>query len=120
MRRSISKKRQNRAGTTALDTSLNTEGLYWSGANPVPVFYFHIDSDQQDLDDEGVELSTIADARDQALYLLSGVLQNGAGRTIWNGNPLKLWVTDGPSGAGETLIKIEVNATRPLPTHRQR
>jgi hypothetical protein len=78
----------------------------------MPTFYFHLESGELELDDEGTEFSTIADARHEALILLADVLRNGAGEMIWRGHPLRLWVTDGPSGAGDTLFNIEVVASR--------
>jgi hypothetical protein len=33
-----------------------------------------------------------------------------AGPTFWSGEPWKLWVTDGPNGAGATLLTLQFAA----------
>jgi hypothetical protein len=49
--------------------------------------------------------------RDQAVALIAGILHNGEGTAIWAGTPLKLWVTDEPAGAGQTLFTLTVSVS---------
>jgi hypothetical protein len=81
----------------------------------MPIYYFHVNGD---MDDYGTELPNVAEARRQALETLGGILRNGGGETLWEGNPVKLKVTDQPSGSGKTLFEISVSVTAATGTQK--
>jgi hypothetical protein len=71
-------------------------------------YFLHTDNGELELDEVGTRLSSIAEVRDQAVALIAGILHNGEGTAIWAGRPLKLWVTDGPEGTGQTFFTLSV------------
>ena len=78
----------------------------------MPAFFFHSDGGlEEDLDDQGTELSGVSEAREQAVTMVAQMLHNGEGVSTWNGTPPKLWVTDGPNGSGKTVFTLTVTAS---------
>jgi hypothetical protein len=75
----------------------------------VPAYFFHTDGHEEELDDQGTELSGIAEVRDQAIAMIAGMLNNGEGISLWTGSAMKLWVTDGPDGTGKTFFTLTVS-----------
>jgi Domain of unknown function (DUF6894) len=71
-------------------------------------YFFHTANGEIELDEAGTRLPGIAEVRDQAVALIAGILHNGEGTAIWAGRPLKLWVTDGPDGTGETFFTLSL------------
>jgi Domain of unknown function (DUF6894) len=77
----------------------------------MPAYLFHVDHGQPDLDEDGTDLTDIAEARYQAIDVLANLLRNGAGEAVLNGTPLTLWVTDGPGGTGARLLTVCVSTS---------
>jgi hypothetical protein len=74
-------------------------------------YFFHTHNGTSELDEEGTHFSSISEVRDQAVALIAGILHNGEGIAIWAGTPLKVWVTDEPAGAGQTLFTLTVSVS---------
>jgi hypothetical protein len=74
-------------------------------------YFFHFDNGTAELDEDGTKLPNIAEARDQAVAMIAGILHNGEGVGIWAGMPLRVWVTDEPRGAGRTFFTLNVSVS---------
>jgi hypothetical protein len=76
------------------------------------LYYFHLTDGATSLDDQGSDLPDLAAVRRAALATATEVLGGiKAGPAFWAGEPWKLWVTDGPNGAGATLLTMQFTAT---------
>ena len=73
-------------------------------------FYFNIENGHSELDPEGTELADVDRARSAALVLLGGMVRDTYGYSRWNGNPWKVWVSDGPCGSGHVLFTLQLLA----------
>ena len=69
-------------------------------------YYIHVEDHHSTLDDTGVEFPTLADARLEALRAAGELLRNGAGTSVWDGKPFRMWCTDQPNGKGRTLFSL--------------
>ena len=59
----------------------------------------------------GSDLPDLAAVRRAAIAMTTDVLGGiKAGPAFWSGEPWKLWVTDRPNGAGETLLTLQFAA----------
>jgi hypothetical protein len=76
----------------------------------MPRYYFNLKDGRQSLDHEGSELADIQAARKEAVSLSGAVLRDGAGASLWAGEPWKLWVTDEPGGKGNTFFTLNFSA----------
>ena len=76
----------------------------------MPRYYFHLRDGRESLDDEGTELVDLPAARSEALKYSGELLRDGGGNGVWNGEPWQLWVTDQPSGKGNTLFRLNFSA----------
>lgn len=74
-------------------------------------YYFNVHDGNTLLDDDGVELPTLAAAREMAIVHSGEILKNGAGPAMWAGEAWRMWVTDAPSGGGKTLFTLRFSAT---------
>lgn len=73
----------------------------------MPRYFFHVQDGHTFIDDEGVELPDLNAARAQAVTASGEALRNGAGPSMWNGTPWKMWVTD---DSNETLFTLNFSA----------
>ena len=78
----------------------------------MPLYYFHFSNGETILDDTGTELGSLAAVRKEAVLLGREVilLPDGECPSVWDGVPSKLWVTDGPNAAGQTILTLQVSA----------
>jgi hypothetical protein len=76
----------------------------------MPRYYFHVEDHHTTLDDLGVALSDLGAARQEALRAAGDMLRNGAGTSIWDGKPFRMWVTDQPGGSGKTFFTLRFSA----------
>ena len=76
-------------------------------------FYFNSEDDRTELDPDGTELANIEEGQKEALALLGRLLQDAEGRSLWQGKAWRVWVTDGPNGAGNLLFDLQVSANKP-------
>jgi len=74
-------------------------------------YYFHVEDHHTTLDEVGVELHDIELARQEALQAAGDMLRNGAGTSVWEGKPFRMWVTDQPGGKGQTFFTLYFSAT---------
>jgi hypothetical protein len=75
------------------------------------IYYFHLKDGATILDSEGCDLPDLAAVRRAAIATTTEVLGGiKAGPEFWSGEPWKLWVTDGPNGAGATLLTLQFAA----------
>ena len=74
-------------------------------------YYFNFLNGETRLDDVGTELRDIAAVRVQAIRATSRemFLRETGHEDFWSGTPAKLWVTDGPSGSGQTVLTIQMS-----------
>jgi hypothetical protein len=75
------------------------------------MFYFHFEDGAAILDRDGVDLDGTAAAHAEAVATLADILRDGEVNALWDGKPLRLWVTDQPNGLGQTLFAIHITAT---------
>jgi hypothetical protein len=73
-------------------------------------FYFNVINTVTDLDADGTPLSSIAEARSQALRMLGEMLLDADSNFPWDGATWKVWVSDGPLGSGSVLFTLQVSA----------
>jgi hypothetical protein len=50
----------------------------------MPRYYFHVEDHHTSFDEDGVELSGIEAARQEALCAAGYMLRNGAGKSVWD------------------------------------
>ena len=72
----------------------------------MPCYYFNIEDGHRTIDNEGSELPDLQAARDEALITSGETLRDGCGPHLWDGKPWRMWVTDQPGGAGNTLFTL--------------
>jgi hypothetical protein len=73
-------------------------------------FYFNVINSVTELDSDGTLLSSVAEARIQALEMLGAILQEAASNFPWTGAPWRVWVSDGPQGSGRVFFTLQVAA----------
>jgi hypothetical protein len=87
--------------------------------------YFNIRDGETSLDEEGLELRDMEAVKDEAVQATADLVKGMKGSAFWSGETWKMWVTDKPKGAGNTLLtltfKAELSATysfatSPLPS----
>lgn len=81
-------------------------------------YYFNILDGRTFLDQDGSELPSLDAARREAVMIARDSIfaADGTCRSIWMGDTSHLWVTDGPSGTGNTMFTVHISAsekTRP-------
>jgi hypothetical protein len=80
----------------------------------MPRYYFHVEDHQTTVDEQGVELPDIGAARQEALQAAGDMLRNGAGTSVWDGKPFRMWVTDQPGGRGKKFFTLHFSAAEDL------
>jgi len=70
-------------------------------------YFFHVHDGETILDDEGVTLPDLRAAQRQALQACGDMLREMPSQ-IWSGTRWRLWVTDQPNGAGDTLLALNI------------
>ncbi|MGA2892841.1 MAG: hypothetical protein ABSE22_08220 [Xanthobacteraceae bacterium] len=88
----------------------------------MPLHYFHTRNGVTTLDHRGVDLADIDAVRAEAVMTFANMLLEDNVDVLWDGKPLRLWVTDGPDDSGETLLVLQVNPDQLLgrPVRRRR
>jgi hypothetical protein len=76
----------------------------------MPRYYFHVEDHHTTLDETGVDLPSLEEARREALQAAGDMLRNGAGTSVWDGKPFRMWVTDQPQGRGKTFFTLRFSA----------
>jgi hypothetical protein len=76
----------------------------------MPRYYFNLKDGRLSLDEEGIEFPDIHAARKEAVRYSGEVLRDGAGESLWAGEPWRLWVTDAPGGKGNTFFTLSFSA----------
>jgi Domain of unknown function (DUF6894) len=77
-------------------------------------YFFHLHDGVPSLDHEGIELLDFAAAREEAACASGELLRDRTRFSFESGEPWRFWVTDGPGGAGKTLLTLQFIATEPL------
>lgn len=77
----------------------------------MPRYFFHVEDHHTSFDEDGIELPGIEVARQQALQAAGDMLRDGAGTSVWDGKPFRMWVTDQPDGRGTTFFTLWFSAT---------
>ena len=77
----------------------------------MPRYYFNVRDGRIIHDNEGVELSDLAAARQMAIESSGEILKDGAGPAMWSGQPWHMWVTDAPDGGGKTFFTLTFSAS---------
>jgi hypothetical protein len=72
-------------------------------------YFFHVKDGTTVLDAEGFEFPTLKAAREEAIRACGDMLRD-LPSTVTNGDPFRLWVTDQPSGHGNTIFTLTVTA----------
>ena len=78
----------------------------------MPRYFFRVDDGASASDSEGIELTGLVQAREQAAILAGGVLQEGAA-SFWDGQPWSVRVADDP---GEILFTLHLTTSSGPPT----
>jgi len=82
--------------------------LFEEGRITLPRHYFHFQNSSTSLDHDGIDLPDIAAAWVEAVEIIATILREDSMDTLWEGQPLRLWVTEGPGGTGKTLFALRV------------
>ncbi len=77
----------------------------------MPHRYFHLQNGVTTLDHDGVDLPA-AELRIEAVRTIGCILREDTLDSLWEGKPLRLWVTDGPNGTGKTLLALRLDVER--------
>jgi hypothetical protein len=81
------------------------------GRADVPRFFFHIDDHIHEIDEEGQDLSSAAEARVQAI-IFAGSLLRDEPNLVWDGHQFEVRVTD---EAGKPVTAVRVSAVDAVP-----
>jgi hypothetical protein len=75
-------------------------------------YYFHSSNGHTCLDDVGSELTDLESVRKEAFCASRELLMLGHEGTpeFWAGERWRVWVTDKPSAAGQTILTVELCA----------
>jgi len=76
--------------------------------------YFHLKNGTTALDHDGIDVLDLTAVRVEALATMAEILRDGDVGPLWDGEPLRLWVTDQPDGLGQTLFTLHVTAQSSL------
>ncbi len=74
----------------------------------MPRCYFHFQNGVTTLDRDGSDLPDMNAVRTEAVETIASALREDAMDMLWRGQPLRLWVTDQPGGAGTTLFALRI------------
>ena len=72
------------------------------------LFFFHVRDGSTTFDGDGVEFPDVEAARREAI-VACGKLLREVPAAIWNGDSVRLWVTDQPDGQGNTLYSLNIS-----------
>jgi uncharacterized protein DUF6894 len=70
------------------------------------LFFFHVRDGT--FDGDGVEFPDLEAARREAIVACGELLREVLA-AIWNGDSVRLWVTDRPDGQGNTLYSLNIS-----------
>jgi hypothetical protein len=74
------------------------------------LYYFNYQTNITSLDDHGTEIADLKGLRKEAVRASQEFFVTGeANPEFWEGEPAKVWVTDGPSGSGNTVLTMELS-----------
>jgi len=76
-------------------------------------YYFNFEDGETALDDEGMEFADFNDVKTEALRSVVDLLRDIRGPKFWLGTGCRVWVTDQPSGGGNTQLTLNVSAKLP-------
>lgn len=74
----------------------------------MPRYYFHFQNGITVLDHDGVDVVDMDAARAEAVETIATILREDCKDTLWSGQPLRLWATDGPGRPGKKLFGLQV------------
>jgi GTP-dependent phosphoenolpyruvate carboxykinase len=72
----------------------------------MPRYFFHVIDGHDIIDNEGSEMSSLKEARTEAIRLAGSILRD-EGDTFWNGTEWHMNVTD---AAGQSILKLRFSA----------
>jgi hypothetical protein len=72
----------------------------------MPRYFFHVIDGHDIIDNEGSEMSSLKEARTEAIRLAGSILRD-EGDTFWNGTEWHMNVTD---AAGQSVLKLRFSA----------
>jgi hypothetical protein len=75
----------------------------------MPRRYVHLQNGVTSLDNDGIDLPDMMATRAEAVRTIAAVLLEDNVDSFWNGHPIRLWITDGPNGSGETVLALNVS-----------
>jgi hypothetical protein len=73
-------------------------------------YFFNVQDGTTTLDEDGHEIASLEDARKLAVEHAGEILKEGASEGLWQGEHWRMWVTDAPNGAGNTLFTLKFSA----------
>jgi Domain of unknown function (DUF6894) len=71
-------------------------------------YFFHMQNGSTTLDAEGVDFPDLDSARREMICTCGEILRD-VPAAIWNGDTLRMWVTDQPEGEGNTLFGLNIS-----------
>ncbi|MFZ0423946.1 MAG: hypothetical protein WAL80_13805 [Xanthobacteraceae bacterium] len=74
----------------------------------MPLAYFHYQNGSTHLDQEGVDLPDHRAIQAEATATIAAVLREDDVESLWKGQPIRLWVTDGPDNTGKTVFALNI------------
>ena len=75
-------------------------------------YYFHVSDGTTKLDHMGEEFPDIEAVQHNAFLMTTDLMRGSdVGRSFWSGEPWRLWVTDGPDGAGTLVLELNLTAS---------
>ena len=77
----------------------------------MPRYHFHVKDGYTSLDEQGIELPGLTEARNMAVTHSGELLKDGASAHLWSGEPWFLWVTEDSKGEGEIVLKLQFSAS---------
>ena len=74
-------------------------------------YYFYFMDGVTTLDHEGLEFADLASVKSEAVETCVDLFKGKVSHEFWDGEPLRLWVTDQPGGTGETVLTLMFTST---------
>jgi hypothetical protein len=71
-------------------------------------YFFHVQDGSTTLDAEGTDFPDLDSARRDMIRACGEILRE-VPAAIWNGDTLRMWVTDQPDGQGNTLFSLNIS-----------
>ena len=75
------------------------------------VYYFHVQNGTTIIENDGFALPSISALRAEAIETIAAILREDNINSLWNGMPLRIWVTEVPDRAAKPVLDLQLSVT---------